>query len=51
MESHKIVLNLDPGLGGPFLCRCGLVLWDSEECINHLTVEDIKEIIAERWAS
>lgn len=34
---HRIVLNVDPHLGGPFVCCCGLVLWDAEAAMHHLT--------------
>src|SRR5262245_57007335 len=33
---HRITTNLDPGLGGPFLCRCGAVLDDAVAGLAHL---------------
>lgn len=40
MEAHRIIVNLDPGLGGPFLCRCGDVLADAHAGLDHLIAAD-----------
>jgi hypothetical protein len=46
MEAHLIVVNLDPSLGGPFLCKCGAVPKDAAAGLHHVLfpADDVDQV-------